>query len=252
MSLIVLGIPRKQRTDRGWRVTGRAQFVTTSLTGELPIDAAADQLRGPIALTLLNGPSHVMNIPTGTIATSGTTTFNIVMPYAGIITGWSIVSGAAQAAHSTIVFDWHVINKGLAASGTAVVIDRTTAGNTLDSDVDAAAASLAAFIPRALTLTSTTADKTVVKGDVLNFVWTAAGSTPTSQVGTSAIITVSSDGSTGDERIWVDEASLINSSNGYCAPAYNSSASPPGKTVTVNRFSTNPRSGAYFNYSYEW
>jgi hypothetical protein len=251
MALTVIGTPRKYRTDRGWRTTGRAQFTTTALTGELPIDSDFTKLRGPVAVHLLNGPSHVMNIPTGTIATSGATAFNIISPYAGIVTYAAIVSGAAQAAHSTIVFDWHMINKGAAASGTAVVIDRATAGNTLDSDVDAGAASLAAFIPRVLTLTSTTADKTVALGDCLNFVWTAAGSTPTSQTGTSLILKISSDGSTGDERIWVDERASVNTTDGILSASDGGVSSVPRYTVTVNRFSTNPKSGAIFEYSYE-
>jgi hypothetical protein len=250
MSLAIIGTPRKYRTDRGFRVTGTAAFTTTSLTGELPIDTDCAKLTGVPKVWLLNGPSFPLVIPTGTIATSGATAFNIVCPYAGIVTSAQIVSGAAQAAHSTIVFDWHMINKGAGAAGTAVVIDRATAGNTLDTDVDAAAAGITAFVPKALTLTSTAADKTVVAGDVLNFAWTAAGSTPTSQTGTSLLLKISSDGSTGDEQVWVDERALVNTTDGRLYPT------DLGNTltrfaVTVNRWSTNPKSGAVFGFEYE-
>lgn len=250
MSLTIIGTPRKYRTDRGWRVVGTAAFTTTALTGELRIDEDCGVLSGVPNVWMLSGPSHVMNLPTGTIATSGATPFNIVSPYAGIVTSAAIVSGVGQAAHSTIVFDWHMINKGQAGTGTAVVIDRATAGNTLDTDVDVAATALTAFVPKALTLTGVTADKTVAAGDVLNFAWTAGGSTPTSQTGTSLILKMSSDGSSGDERVWVDERALVNVTNGRLFPTDNG----PGSaryTVTVNRWSTNPKSGAIFGFSYE-
>lgn len=252
MSITTIGAPTRQQTYRGTRVTGRARFTTTSLTGELPIDSAAAFIRGPIDVRMLKGPTHTMVVPTGTIATSGATSFNIISPYAGIVVSAAVVSGATQAAHSTIVFDWHMINKGAGAAGTAVVIDRATAGNTLDTDVDAAAAALTAFIPRALTVTATAADKTIVAGDVLNFVWTAAGSTPTSQTGTSLLLKISADGSTGDEAIWVDEAALVNTTSGALTPAVNTSLSPVGRSVTVNRWSSNPTSGGIFEYSYEF
>lgn len=254
MALTIIGTPTKRKLagpNGGFRVTGTAQFTTTSLTGELPIDHDCARLFAPPKLSLLNGPSHSLIVPTGTIATSGTTGVNFVMPYAGIITYAAVVSGDAQAAHSTIIFNWHMINKGLAGAGTAVVIDRATAGNTLDTDVDAAAAGLEAFIPKALTLTSTAADKTVVAGDVLNFIWTAAGSTPTAQPGTSLILKLSADGSTGDEVIYVNERSLVNTTNGLLIVPDAGVASNPRYAVTVNRFSTNPKSGAIFAFEYE-
>lgn len=252
MALTLIGAPQKHRIQNGFQVSGYAQFTTTSLTGELPIDPEISRLTAPPQVKLINGPSHILQVQLGAI--SATRPFSIYVPYAGIISKAVITGDATSAAHSTTILDWHMVNLGLAGAGTAVVIDRALTGgaNTTDSDV-AGATDLTADVPKVLGLTATTADKTVVVGDVLDFVWTVTGGT--AQTSASLNLWISQDGSTGDEYIWVDESSLItarnNDSPGLLSPAFNNSLSPVQRAVTVNRFSTNPKSGAIFSFFYE-
>jgi hypothetical protein len=160
---------------------------------------------------------------------------------AGVVASVKYVAKEGQAAHASIGWDWHVINAGAAGSGTAVVVDRadTGGGNTNLTGVGGGSA-LTAKTPKSLTVTSTTADKTVAAGDVLELTMTK-NSTATTQTEGYFIITITEASTLGaEERVYLDETFT---SGGLLAK-------PSAGTLTVARVGQNITSGAKFRFRY--
>ncbi len=80
-------------------------------------------------------------------------------PFAGVVTGVSIVPEAALTAHATNYRTFRLVNKGAAGSGTTVVASFATDTVTTDD--------LAAFDEKAIPLSGTAANLVVAEGDIL-------------------------------------------------------------------------------------
>lgn len=81
------------------------------------------------------------------------------VPFSGVVSAVSIVPEAAGVANATNFRTFRVINKGQAGAGATVVASRATSVPTTDD--------LAAFAAKAITLSGTPANLSVVAGDIL-------------------------------------------------------------------------------------
>lgn len=110
-------------------------------------------------------------------AISATASFAIVLPQVpGTIGRITFVGQTSVAASDTDYWTFGVVNKGTAGSGTAVVVDNTSAANSTKATGGTA---LTANVPRSLTLTGVGADLIHAAGDVLLLTVTKAGSATT-------------------------------------------------------------------------
>ena len=80
-------------------------------------------------------------------------------PFAGVVTGVSIVPEVVLIAHATNYRTFRLVNKGAAGSGTTVVASFATDTVTTDD--------LAAFDEKAIPLSGTAANLVVAEGDIL-------------------------------------------------------------------------------------
>ncbi len=120
------------------------------------------------------GQTKEIELPLGTI--SATSSFCILAPAtSAIITSASFVTKDALAASDTNYFDFGLVNKGAAGSGTTQVVDRTLAANSTKLT---GGAGITAYVRRALSLSGTPANLATASEDVLEFTITKTG-TPT-------------------------------------------------------------------------
>ncbi len=107
----------------------------------------------------------------GTIATTSTTDDYLIAPATGYIVD-AVFSGlVALAAHGSNYLTFTITNLGQAGSGTAEVLAAADSNTTKTTT----GAAIAANTARTLVLTSTGADRAVVKGDRLRIRATATG-----------------------------------------------------------------------------
>lgn len=108
------------------------------------------------------------------IATTGNTDEYLIVPKSGRVVAAYFSSLAALALHADNHVTFTITNLGQSGAGTAAILLAGAAGNTTDTDVVGSTA-IAANTKKALTVTTTTADKNVVEGDRLLVRFAAAG-----------------------------------------------------------------------------
>lgn len=106
-----------------------------------------------------------------TIATTSTTDHYVIAPVNGKLSEVLFSALAALAANDTNYITFSITNLGQAGAGTAVMLAATDPNTTKATGGSA----IAANTKRALTLTSTLADRTVQAGDRLRVRATATG-----------------------------------------------------------------------------
>lgn len=100
---------------------------------------------------------------TTSIATTSTTDEYLVANKTGKVVSASIVSLSGLATDNTNYLTFSITNLGAAGAGTTALLAATDANTTKTTGGSA----MTALTPRALTLTTTTADLSVTEGDVL-------------------------------------------------------------------------------------
>lgn len=108
---------------------------------------------------------------TTSIATTSDTDEYLIVPKSGRVVAAYFSSLAALAAHDTNYVTFSITNLGQAGAGSGAVLAASDANTTKSTGGTA----LAANTKRALTLTSTTADKNVTEGDTLRVRFAASG-----------------------------------------------------------------------------
>lgn len=106
-----------------------------------------------------------------TIATTSVTTFNLIAPFAGILTSVDFSGKDALAASDTNYILFTGVNKGQAGAGTNALLLATAANGTQVTGGTA----LAALTKRVLALNATAANLIIAKGDRLQVLATVTG-----------------------------------------------------------------------------
>jgi hypothetical protein len=106
-----------------------------------------------------------------TIATTGNTDFYVIAPSAGVLAGIDFSGIDALAAHGSNYITFSATNLGQAGAGSAAMFAATDANTTKTTTGSA----IAANTKRSLTLTGTTADLVVAKGDRIRIRAAATG-----------------------------------------------------------------------------
>ncbi len=251
MSISILGKPRARRVDRGWRINGYFQFSTTDLTGYLPIDNRCPRIAGGIKLfpqgPTTFGDSDVLQDGTG-VTVSASAAFTMIAPRAGVVASAGFVVDTTVSTDDTNYWSIGIINT---SNSSAVVVDIAVATNT--NKVTGGTAFTADTL-RALTVTSTTADKTVSAGDILEWTFTKAASAANLVELTRQIVITPTTGLGIQEQVYADVVSLIATSGataGYLIPTVSTNVTPNGLAVPITRRGTNPTSGLIVAFEYE-
>lgn len=251
MSLTLVGNVKKRRIDRGYRVTGFFQFSTTSASGNLPIDNDVPFLTAaPVIVQIqaqdFSAPSSAVQDAVGTVSASAA--FLMRMPIAGVISSASFTVDTTVAADAANIWNVGVINH---SNTDAVVADIAAAAN---SNTTTTGSAFTADTARALTLTSTTADKTVAAGDVLE--WTFTKNSSAANLVELNLRMAITPASTGDrslrEIVYANVTSLLVTSGqqaGLILPTYDSTLRYA--TVPIVRSGDNLTSALTCGFSYE-
>lgn len=249
--ITVLGTPRLSRTDRGWKVQGYFQFSTTDLSGVLPINTSTPRIVGGIKL-IPQGPTvfsglDVLQDGTG-VAVSASAAFTMIAPRAGVVSTAGFVVDTTVATDAANIWTIGILNT---SNANAVIVDIAAAANSNNSTGGAA---FTADTLRALTVTSTTADKTVSAGDILEWTFTKASSAANLVELTRQIVIVPTTGLGIQEQVYPDVAALIATSGGtagYLIPTVLTTITPNGPAVNIVRRGTSPTSGLIVAFEYE-
>lgn len=246
--ITVLGTPRLRRTDRGWKVAGYFQFSTTDLTGILPINSNCANILGGIKLfpqgPTAFGDSDVLQDGTG-VAVSASAAFTMIAPRAGVVSSAGFVVDTTVATDAANIWTIGIINT---SNSNAVIADIANAAN---SNTTTTGSAFTADTLRALTITSTTADKTVSAGDILEWTFTKASSAANLVELTRQIVLTPTTGLGIQEQVYADVASLINTTSGLLSPTILTTITPNQLAVNIVRRGTNPTSGLIVGFEYE-
>lgn len=253
MAINLLGSPTYRRIDRGWRMTGFAQFSTTDASGYIPIDRTRIQsisfLDQPNVIGPANGGFVPVEFGAGTISASAN--FEMTAPVAGVVSSANFVVHTTVATDAANIWTIGIINKATGA-GTNVVVDIANAANSNNSTGGTA---FTAFTPRALTLSATASNLVVAQGDVLEWTFTKASSAA-NLVALELVANITpSGGGEGGEQVYFDVAANVNTANpsaGLISPVpYISTLTPPSPALLVTRKGTILTSGLIFSYGVE-
>lgn len=158
----------------GGGTEGTVTLNVINTDGKITVGAdTIDVTAGSLTRADLSAPAGSQSVRGGmaTIATTGAETIYLFAPEAGSLASVDFTGVEALAANDTNYVTFTITNKGQDGSGTTVMLAATDANTTKATGGSA----LVAKGKRALTVTATTADLVVVKGDVLEVVVTASG-----------------------------------------------------------------------------
>jgi hypothetical protein len=131
----------------------------------------------------LSTPGATKTIVENLGSISGTTTFTVIAPVTGTITGVTFVTNTTVAANNTNYWTWAVTDVGSGGVGTQALLNAGAVNTTQSTG----GSGTTALVPRALTLSGTL---NVTAGDVLTIVVTATGA-PTTMTSCSIAISES-------------------------------------------------------------